>query len=254
MDHDQARALSAQLLGMADDELLLGQRDAEWCGNAPILEEDIAFANLALDELGHAQVWYQLRAGLEGDSAQSEVDRLIYFRQPQNFRSIQLVELPNGDWAFSMLRQYLFDAAERVRLQALQSSNYVPLAQAAAKLRPEELYHYRHTHAWVLRLGQGTEESHRRMQAALDAIWPYTWQIFTPLPGESELTAAGILPPADELRSTWEGLTLPVFEQSDLHVPTAPQPEFDRRQHSPHLKALLTEMQSVARLDPQAEW
>ncbi len=254
MEHDLARALSAQLLGMADDELLLGQRDSEWCGNAPILEEDIAFANLALDEFGHALVWYNLRAELEGNSAQPDADRLIYFREPQEFRSVQLVELPNGDWAFSMLRQYLFDAAERVRLEALQSSTYAPLAQAAAKLRPEELYHYRHTYAWVLRLGQGTEESHRRMQAALDAIWPYTRQLFNPFPGEAELTATGIVPLADELRTAWEGLTLPVFEESDLHIPTGLQLELDRQKRSSHLKALLTEMQSVARLDPQAEW
>jgi ring-1,2-phenylacetyl-CoA epoxidase subunit PaaC len=254
MDPEQACLLSAQLLAMADDELLLGQRDSEWCGNAPILEEDIAFANLALDELGHALVWYNLLAELEDDASIKDADKLVYFREPWDFRNLQLVELPNGDWAFSMLRQFLFDAAEQVRLEALRASAYAPLAQAAAKLKPEEVYHYRHTHAWVLRLGQGTEESHRRMQAALDAIWPYTLQLFAPLPGEAELAAASILPSADGLRSAWETLILPVLEESDLHIPDGPQHQLERSQHSPHLKFLLAEMQSVARLDPQAEW
>ena len=254
MDPEQVHTLSAQLLAMADDELLLGQRDSEWCGNAPIIEEDIAFANLALDELGHALVWYNLLAELVGEGSTQDADRLVFFREPQEFRNLQLVELPNGDWAFSMLRQFLFDSAEQVRLEALQSSAYGPLAQAAAKLRPEEHYHYRHTHAWVLRLGQGTEESHRRMQAALDAIWPYTLQLFTPLPGASELAAAGIIPSADRLRSAWDALILPVLASSGLQISTGPQHQLERSQHTPHLKALLAEMQSVAQLDRQAEW
>jgi ring-1,2-phenylacetyl-CoA epoxidase subunit PaaC len=254
MDPEQTRLLSAQFLAMADDELLLGQRDSEWCGRAPIIEEDIAFANLALDEFGHALVWYNLLAGLEGDQSARDADQLVYFRDPEDFRCMQLVELPNGDWAFSMLRQYLFDSAEQVRLEALQSSAYAPLAQAAAKIRPEERYHYRHTHAWVLRLGLGTEESHHRVQTALDTIWPYVSQFFGPLPGEAALVAAGILPPSDGLRAAWEGLVLPVLGECGLNLPASPQYRIERREHTPYLKALLAEMQSVARLDPQAEW
>src|SRR5215471_16608308 len=141
-------ALPTYLLALADDELLLGHRDSEWTGHAPILEEDIAFANLAQDEIGHAALWYGLLRNLDG----SDPDRLIFFREPGAFRNAQLVELPKGDWAFSMLRQYLFDAAESVRLPLLAVSTHRPLAEAAAKIRPEELYHLRHTQAWIQRL------------------------------------------------------------------------------------------------------
>ena len=126
---------------LADDELILGQRDSEWTGHAPILEEDIAFSNIAQDELGHATIWYGLLSELTGE----EPNELVFFRDFDDFRNVTLVELPNGDWAFSMLRQYLFDAFEMVRLSQLLESLYRPVAEAAAKIRMEELYHYRHT-------------------------------------------------------------------------------------------------------------
>ena len=132
---DLAAPLADRLLALADDELILAHRNSEWAGHAPVLEEDIAFANLALDEMGHAAIWYGLREALTGESA----DRLIFFRDAGAYRNAQLVELPRGDWAFAMLRQYLFDAAESVRLPQLANSAYRPLAEAAAKIPTQGL-------------------------------------------------------------------------------------------------------------------
>jgi ring-1,2-phenylacetyl-CoA epoxidase subunit PaaC len=192
--------LADYVLALADDELVLAHRNSEWTGHAPILEEDIAFANLALDEMGHAQLWYQRVQDLTGQIP----DALVFFRQAPEFRCAQLVELPKGDWALSMLRQYLFDAAEAVRLPALAESTWPPLAETAAKIRTEEIYHYRHSAAWVRRLGLGTDESHRRMQAALEGLWAYALQLCGPLPGDAEWAEAGLIPASDRLQTgTW---------------------------------------------------
>lgn len=245
-------ALTAYLLALADDELVLAHRNSEWTGHAPILEEDIAFANIALDEMGHANLWYQRVQDLTGQSP----DQLAFFRAAPEYRCAQFVELPKGDWAFSMLRQYLFDAAEAVRLPALAASQWPPLAETAAKIRTEEIYHYRHTHAWVKRLGLGTEESHRRLQTALTALWPYALQLFVPLPEEPGLTAAGLVPATAELQHAWEDLARPSLTAAGLALPATGQPPAtDRATHSEHLIPLLEEMQEVARLEAAGtEW
>lgn len=253
MINDAVRdALAERLLGMADDELILAHRNSEWAGHGPILEEDIAFANIALDELGHAAIWYGLRGELTGEDA----DRLIFFRNPGQYRNIQLVELPKGDWAFSMVRQYLFDAAEHVTLRQLAASSYQPLAEAAAKIATEEVYHLRHTSMWLRRLGLGTDESHARTQTALDTLWPYARQLFAPQPGDEALVAAAIVPDRAMLRAEWESMARPFLDDCGLLVPDGAQPRRDisRTEHTEHLMTLLAEMQSVARLDPAAEW
>jgi ring-1,2-phenylacetyl-CoA epoxidase subunit PaaC len=252
MDAAVREALSERLLAMADDELILAHRNSEWAGHGPILEEDIAFANIALDEMGHASIWYGLRGELTGE----ETDRLIFFRNPGQYRNAQLVELPKGDWAFSMVRQYLFDAAENVLLNHLKASGYRPLAEAAAKIATEELYHLRHTGLWLKRLGLGTEESHTRTQAALDMLWPYAQQLFVQLPGDAVLVAAGIIPDAGPLRREWEERVRPFLSECGLVITeeALPRRDIPRAEHTEHLMALLSEMQSVARLDPEAEW
>jgi ring-1,2-phenylacetyl-CoA epoxidase subunit PaaC len=247
-------ALVSFLLSMGDDEFILGHRDSEWCGAAPILEEDIAFANIALDELGHAKIWYTLIGPLTGEDPDTYPDQLAFERSPADFRNVKMVELPNGDWAFSMLRQYLFDAFEIVHLDGLSKSAHLPIAEASAKIRKEEAYHYRHTHAWVLRLGQGTEESQQRMQKALDELWPYALQMFTPRPDDVELVAAGYYSPLEQLRAAWEGRVIPLFESCGLQLPDISGTQVSREQHTKHLNVLIDEMQSVARLDPRAEW
>jgi ring-1,2-phenylacetyl-CoA epoxidase subunit PaaC len=251
MNADLQRALTNRFLAFADDELILGHRNSEWAGHAPILEEDIAFANIAQDEMGHATIWYALYCELTGDNA----DRLVFQRDAAAYRNAQMVELPNGDWAFSLLRQYLFDAAEMARLPLLLNSNYRPLKEAAAKIRPEEIYHYRHTSAWVRRLGLGTEESNRRMQNALDQLWPYAHQLFVPLPEEALLVAAGYVPEAAELRLGWESGVAPFLAEAGLQVPAVNDPPvLQREAYSRHRVALLAEMQEVARAFPGAEW
>ncbi len=245
-------ALAPQLLALADDELILGHRNSEWCGHAPILEEDIAFANLAQDELGHAALWYRLVEQV----SDMRTDEVIFRRPAKDYRCTQLVTLPKGDWAHAMLRQFLFDAAEAVRLPGLAQSRYAPLAETAAKIRTEEIYHLRHTRAWVRRLGLGTEESHRRMQLALDTLWPYALQLFVPLTDEAALTAAGLMPEAATMQREWEALAGETLREADLVIPPAAEPvALDRREHGSYLPALLDEMQAVARLEgPEVGW
>ena len=255
MKADLKEALSHKLLAMADDEMILGHQNSEWTGHAPILEEDIAFANIALDEIGHAKIWYQLLAQVVDESPETYPDRLVFHRKAAEYRNSQIVELPIGDWAFSIVRQYLLDAAELVSLGELAQSQYQPIAEAAAKIRKEEIYHYRHTHAWLKRLGLGTEESHRRMQSALNQLWPYTTQLFEPLPGETLLVEAGVAPDPHQLRLAWEKLVLPNLEEANLVTPANATPfKVQRDHHTSHLESLLAEMQEVARLDSQATW
>ena len=252
MNDGVRQALTERLLAMADDELILAHRNSEWAGHGPILEEDIAFANIALDEMGHGSIWYGLRGELSGE----DTDRLIFFRNAGLYRNVQLVEFPRGDWAFSMVRQYLFDAAENVTLAHLKASAYAPLAEAAAKIATEEAYHLRHTGLWLRRLGLGTEESHSRTKAALDRLWPYAHQLFVPLPGDAALVAAGIIPDLALLRREWEGRVRLYLAECGLTITdeALPRRDISRTEHTEHLMALLAEMQSVARLDPEAEW
>jgi ring-1,2-phenylacetyl-CoA epoxidase subunit PaaC len=265
MEADLQNALADLLLSLGDDELALGQRLSEWCAHAPILEEDIAFANLALDELGHAALYYTALAELQGANVETYPDQLVFFRDWTDFRSLQMVELPNGDWAFTMLRQFLFDAYEKANLELLASSAYAPLVDIANRIRKEELYHYRHTKAWVLRLGGGTDESCRRLQAAAEGLWPYAQQMFSPLPGETLLVEAGYAPARSEIHAAWEALVVPVLNEAHLLLPTrsdTADPQADmlsdstlsRQDHTPYLKTLVEEMQSVARLEPEADW
>jgi ring-1,2-phenylacetyl-CoA epoxidase subunit PaaC len=244
-------ALCRRLLMMADDELILAHRNSEWAGHAPILEEDIAFANIAQDEMGHASIWYRLLSDITGDSA----DKLVFFRDAAEYRNCQLVELPKGDWARTIVRQYLFDAFELVRTTLLFDSHYKQLVEAAGKIRPEELYHYRHTSNWIKRLGLGTQESNVRTQKALEYLWPFTKQLFTPIDGEDPSVNAGLFPENSIIESKWLDIVKPFLGESGLKVPDNYQPvEVDRVEHSPHLNALLIEMQEVARLDPDAQW
>lgn len=255
MDRKAIQALANYLIAMGDDELILGQRDAEWCGHAPILEEDIAFANISLDEIGHANVWYRLAAELLGEDKDKYPDWLAFRRQAADFRSIQMVALPNGDWAFTMLRQYLFDSFEVRNVEALKTSNHKPLADAAAKIRNEEIYHRRHTKAWVKRLALGTEESQRRMQAALDELWVYAQQVGAAAPGRSEVEETGFVPDSGKLRKAWmEEIAAFLAEISLVVPPVDLKPSAGRKEHGQHFKALVEEMQEVPRLFPEGVW
>ena len=243
-------ALAEYLIGIGDDELILAHRDSEWAGHAPILEEDIAFANIALDEMGHAAAWYRLAGELQGQSVEAYPDEIVFAREVGEFRNIQMVELPNGDWAFSLMRQYLFDSLETVRLKVLAESDWEPLADTAAKIRPEELYHLRHTRAWVRRLGLGTEESNQRMQVALDELYPYALQPFAPS-GEEDSN----IPNNDLLQQSWEADIRSTLSDSNLNIPEVEDSLVQSREdHTSYLSELVEEMQRVARTETGAQW
>ena len=250
MNDKLKEALVNRIVALADDELILAHRNSEWTGHGPILEEDIALSNIAQDELGHATVLY----GLVKDLTGQEPDQLAFFREAEAFLNVQLVELPIGDWAFTMLRQYLFDAYEHVLLTAVAQSQYVPLANVVAKFRGEEMYHLRHSHIWVERLGLGTEESNGRMQSALDTLWPYCHQLFVPMSEDVQLIEAEFFPNVSTLKDDWTQIVLPHLQASDLQIPEVALNSDARMIHTPHLSVLLDEMQRVARWDPQADW
>lgn len=245
-------ALIARLTALADDEVILAHRNSEWIGHGPLLEEDIALANLVQDELGHAQIWLSLRQELDG----SDPDQLIFWRNPQEYTCAEMLELPRGDWGFTLLRQYLFDAYEANWLAAASHSQYTPLAHAAHKIAREERFHLQHSALWVRQLGLGTPRSQQRMQAALNILWPYAQQLWIAPPGESPLVEAGWLPEPAQLRENWLAQTIPHLQASGLSLPlqTAYQPT-SRHRHTEHLSLLLAEMQSVARsAAPTTPW
>lgn len=242
------------LLRLADDRLVLGHRLSEWCGHAPILEEDIALANIALDLIGQATALLELAAAREGRGRTA--DELAFFRDAREFRNVQLVELPKGDFAFTIVRQFLFDVYDVVLLEALQQSADAELVALAAKLYKEARYHVRHSGEWILKLGDGTAESHRRSQEALDELWRFTGEPFLADDVDRELSAAGLVPDPAALRPRWESEVARVVSASTLTLPADRSLARGGRQglHTEHLGLMLAEMQSVARAHPGAEW
>lgn len=255
MNRHMKQALANYLIAMGDDELILGQRDGEWCGHAPILEEDIAFANIALDEIGHANVWYQLAAELLDEDPGNYPDWLAFQREAAEFRNVQMVATPNGDWAFSMLRQYLFDSFETMRLEGLLSSEHKPLAEAAAKIRSEEIYHRRHTEAWVRRLALGTQESKTRMQSALYELWGFAMQLGEGMAGDADLVKGRFIPDSNELRIAWTEDLGKLFGEIELVLPQVKRDEvINRGEHAEQFADFISEMQEVPRQFPEGVW
>jgi ring-1,2-phenylacetyl-CoA epoxidase subunit PaaC len=230
---------------MGDNALVLGQRLSEWLGHGPQLEEDIASANIALDLIGQARLWLSLAGRLEG--AGRDEDALAYLRDQHEFRNFAMVELPNGDYAFTIVRRMLFDAYQRVLLERLAGGADSEIAAIAAKSKKEADYHWRHSSDWTLRLGDGTAESHRRAQAALDRLWPYTHELFAP---------DEVDPEAQALRGPWLAQVAPLIEEATLALPA--QTKFlssgKRGVHSEHLGYVLAEMQFLQRAYPGAGW
>ena len=250
-------ALFEYLLRLGDDRLVLGQRLSEWCGHGPILEEDIALANVALDLLGQATMLLRLAGEVEGKGR--DEDALVYFREAVEFRNCQLVELPSGDFGNTIARQFLFDVHAVVIFDALTKSAHAEVAAIAAKSLKEAKYHVRHSGEWVLKLGDGTMESHRRVQRALDDLWRFTPELFIADGIDREMHAAGIAPDLAELRTQWDALVREVVERATLtvphDVPPAPRARSGRTgAHTEHLGHLLAELQIVARSFPGATW
>lgn len=259
--HNSRGALLNLLLALADDELVLGHRDSEWTGHAPILEEDIAFSNIAQDEIGHSLVWLTLYEQLTGRTP----DAMGFERKPEEFMCCRFVEYPKGDFAYTVVRQYLFDLAEKVRLESFLDSSFEPLRETAQKLRREESYHLLHASGLVERLGDATEESHRRMQAAVDVAFPQSLGMFEELEGEQELIDAGVFPGNNALLSGWLKQAVPFLRKVSLTPPVKGENEsctvlcpFDdggrKGRHTEHLRGLVDDMQKVYRLAPGPNW
>ena len=242
------------LLRVGDTCLVLAQRLTAWCGHAPALEEDIALANVALDILGQARGLLTRAGEIEG--AGRDEDALAYLRGATDYRNLLLVEQPNGDFAHTMLRQFLFDSWTTELWREMASSSDAVLAAIAEKAAKEAAYHVRHSSSWVVRLGDGTEESHARMLAALDLLWPYAGESF--LDDDVDVAAAesGLVPLPSSLLPAYRKRVESVLAEATLPVPPEPYWQRGGRQgnHSEHLSYLLAEMQVVHRAHPGATW
>lgn len=242
------------VMRMGDNALILGQRTAEWCGHSPVLEDDMALANMALDLIGQARMLLTHAGRLEGRGR--DEDALAFQRNEPAFRNLTLCELPNEDFARTMLRIALFSRFQLLLWERLLSSTDSELAAIAAKSIKEARYHAQHSGDWVVRLGDGTEESHRRAQAALDYLWPYTAEFFIPSAADEAAAEAGVGPLWSTLEADWEAAVRPLLEEAMLSLP-APVPfrsqgKFGR--HSEHMGHLLAEMQYLQRIHPGARW
>jgi ring-1,2-phenylacetyl-CoA epoxidase subunit PaaC len=242
------------LLRTGDTTLVLGHRVSEWCGHAPALEEDIALANVALDLIGQTQLWLGLAAEVEGKGRTA--DDLAYLRDAWDFRNLLLVERPNGDFGHTLMRQFLFDAFHHELLKALSGSQDPRVAEIAQKAVKEVAYHLERSSDLVVRLGDGTDESHRRMQAALDALWPYTGEMFLSDDRDAEVAAAGVAPDPASLRPAWEATVRDVLGAATLAVPDSPfaHKGGKRGVHTEHLGFILADMQFLQRAYPGATW
>jgi ring-1,2-phenylacetyl-CoA epoxidase subunit PaaC len=247
-------ALFNYVLGLADDSVVLGQRLAEWCRNGPFLEEDLALSNVALDYIGRARLFYSYAAELEGQG-RSE-DDLAFLRDCREYRNLLITELPRGDFAFTMARQLVLDVFYSAFLERLLQSADRMLADIAAKAAKETRYHLRRSHDWVLRLGDGTEESHARMQNALDGLWDYTDELFQMDEDEQRLVEAGVAVDRGALRDDWNRGMDAILEEATLARPEAQRALGGGRSgfHTEHLGYLLAEMQFLQRAYPGLQW
>lgn len=239
-------------LQRADDALVLGHRLSEWCGRAPSLEEDVALANMGLDLLGQARSLYAYAGETEG--AGHDEDHLAYLRDAPQYRNLLLLEQPNGDFAQTIARQFFYAAFMDPWWRAMCASTNPTLAAIAAKAEKEVAYHLRHASEWMIRLGDGTEESARRAQAAVDRLWPYTGEMFTA--PDPALVAAGVAVDPETLRPAYDSTVAAVLYQATLSRPAGAWMHKGGRQgrHTEHLGPMLAEMQHLQRTHPGATW
>lgn len=243
------------LLRLGDNALVLSQRLSEWVGKGPALEEDMALTNTALDLLGQARLWLSVAAEVEG--AGRTEDQLAFLRDAHEFRNLLLVEQPNGSYAETLMRQFLFDAWHLLLLEQLSRSSDETIAAIAEKGLKEVTYHLRRSSDLVVRLGDGTEESHRRMQAALDDLWMYTGEMFTTDDVDEVMDAQGIAPSVAVLRDAWLTLVSRTLDTATLKMPTPDawmQKGGKQGRHTEHIGYLLAEMQFLQRAYPGQQW
>jgi ring-1,2-phenylacetyl-CoA epoxidase subunit PaaC len=241
-------------LYLGDTSLILAQRLSEWVGHAPALEEDLALANISLDLLGQARYLLSYAGELEGKRRGE--DELAFLREPSDFTNLALVEQPNVDFAHTLVRQFLIDGWQLELFERLQSSTEPRFAELAAKALKETRYHYRFSAGWMVRLGDGTEESHNRVQAGLDTLWKFTTELFEPGGADAQAAQAGFAPDPAALRSAWLANVEQVLREGTLEKPADVSYRWfgKRQQHSDHLSHLLAEMQFMQRTYPGAQW
>ena len=242
------------VLRRADDALILGHRLSEWCGHAPMLEEDMALANMGLDLLGQARELYSYAAKVEGRD--NDEDKFAYLRDVRQYRNLLLLEQPNGDFARTMVRQFFYAAFADLYWRAMMKSGDATLAAIAAKSEKESAYHLRHSSEWMVRLGDGTEESHARAQTGIDDLWAFTGEMFEVDGGERALIEAGIAVDPATLRPQWLKTISSVVSEATLALPKSDWMQQGGRfgRHSEHLGHLLSELQSMQRTFPGATW
>jgi ring-1,2-phenylacetyl-CoA epoxidase subunit PaaC len=258
-------------LHLADDVLILAQRNSEWCGHGPVLEQDIAITNISLDLIGQARNFYQYAALLINESKNKDGSKvsptgrdldgasentLAYLRAEREFKNCLLVEQPNGDWAKTILRQFLFSAYQFYLYQELQKTKDKQLAAIAEKSLKEVIYHLRWSSEWVIRLGDGTEESHQRILNAIDQLWMHTGELFTVTGYESWVTDEGIGVDTTLLKSQWEKKVGEIFTEATLPYPdnVFMQTGGKEGRHSEYLGYILAELQFMQRAYPGCEW
>ena len=246
--------LFVYLLRLGDNALVLAQRLAQWCGKGPTFEEDMALSNTALDLLGQARLWLTYAGEIENKGR--DEDALAFLRDVQDFNNLLLVEQPNGDYATTIVRQFYFDAWHILLLQRLAASADARIAEIAERALKEVTYHLRRSSDLVVRLGDGTDESHRRMQNAVDDLWPFTGEMFTPDATDELLVTQNIGPQLAMLRDPWFAHVTEIFRSATLAVPqgTWMQKGGKQGRHTEHLGYLLAEMQFLQRAYPGAKW
>lgn len=249
-------ALKELVIKMADDALIIGHRNSEWTGLGPILEEDIAFSSMAQDKIGHALALYTI---LHERLGGADPDHFAFLRKEKEYRCCHLVEWPIGDYAFSLIRHFLFDMAEAVRYESLAESSFEPFRLLSKKLKGELKYHLMHAIAWLVQLGNASEESHARMQKALWECYPLALGIFEPSKDfESSVAMEKIYPGEKILEQRWRERIDPILVKASLNLPDPSLhiPAYGGRQgiHTQHLQPLLEEMAGVFGLDPEAQW
>lgn len=247
-------AIKELLYKMADDLLIIGHRNSEWTGLGPILEEDIAFSSMAQDKIGQSQALFQLLHEL----GEQEPDIVAFTRNAKQFHNAQFVELPNGDYDFSLMRHFLYDVADQLRFEMLANSSYEPLAKVARKIKGELKYHVFHANTWIVKLGSANEESKARMQTALNDAWNYALGLFEEGDFENDLKYEGVFAGEVALKQLWLETITPTLTKATLTIPHVNtwEPKLGGRQgiHTEHLEPLVEEMSEVFRLDPSAEW
>ncbi len=239
-------ALIDYSLHLADSTLILAQRNAEWCGHGPVLEQDIAITNITLDLLGQSRNFYQYAASLIGNG--STEDSLAYLRKEREFKNLLLCELQNGDWGQTILRQFFFSVYQQLLFEKLKSGADEQIAAIATKSLKEINYHVRWSSEWVIRLGDGTEESHAKMLKAIDTLWAYTGEMFIPAVYEA------ISP--EPLRASWQEKVSAVFNEAGLPLPGKVFMHTGGKEgkHTEQLGYILTELQYMQRAYPDSEW